>query len=468
MPMLNSLLKHSLLQKSFAKLVLFASLFHISVTCSVYITGYLACLPNLFHGSGIMIHSDSVAYLKTSIQLKDSLDQNGVAAWLGATSQTHAKLYSLSYVAFGCLFGDNILSFEPLNLFYYLSIIILVFKLGEEIFDRQTGLIAGCAVALWPSFLIHTTQLFRDPAFIAATLCLVLIISRWLTRVYGWREGLLSIAVSLLLSIALSYIRDSMWELTLGIIFTGAVMLLLRQLLERRLFVGNSIAAISLISFVCFIPHDFERKAINIEQVEKAMLKQRSDSQSAENAFDNPTASNDKSDDKQIDNRFNAFAKATALRISAIRRYAAFNYAYAASSIDADVNFLSIGDVIRYLPRAMAIGFFAPFPNSWFAANGSMGLTARLLSGIETVFMWAMEALAIYGLWQTRRQLSAWLLLLIAALGVTVLSIVVANLGALYRMRYVFWMLIIILGARGLSTLFLPKNRRLNAETSSA
>jgi putative peptidoglycan lipid II flippase len=467
MSMLKSLLKRSLLHYSLTKLILLASVFHVAVTITVLFAGHLAILPNLFKANGILVRSDSNGYLTNCIYLKDSLYQGGIAAWLSANFQMHNKLYALSYLAFGWLLGDNILSFEPLNLFYYAAIIFLLFKLGEEIFDRQTGLLAGCAVALWPSFLIHTTQLFRDPAFIAAMLLLVLIISRWLTRTYAWKKGLLSIITSIFASLALSLIRDSLWELTLGIIFTGAAMLLLRQILERRVLMMNTIAAVSLIVFVCLIPHDFDRKAIDIGLAEKEMLRQQMNSQSNESSLKNSEQAGNESRDVKADDH-SGFGKATALRLSAIRHYTALGYLYRGSNIDEDVKFFSLGDVIRYIPRAITIGFFAPFPNTWFVANGSMGFAAKWLSGIETFLMWAVEALAIYGLWQSRKQLSAWLLLLIAALGVTALSIVVVNLGALYRMRYVFWMLIIILGARGLSALFFSKDIGLNAEIGDA
>ena len=85
----------------------------------------------------------------------------------------------------------------------------------------------------------------------------------------------------------------------------------------------------------------------------------------------------------------------------------------------------------------------------WLTAGERVGAYGRLLSGIETFVMYVVEMLAVVGLWQSRRRLAPWLLLLIALACVTALGLVVINVAALYRMRYVFWMLLILLGAYG-------------------
>jgi hypothetical protein len=49
--------------------------------------------------------------------------------------------------------------------------------------------------------------------------------------------------------------------------------------------------------------------------------------------------------------------------------------------------------------------------------------------------------------WRERRNLKVWLLFLVAAVGMVALGLVVVNAGALFRIRYVFWMLLIVLAA---------------------
>ena len=41
-----------------------------------------------------------------------------------------------------------------------------------------------------------------------------------------------------------------------------------------------------------------------------------------------------------------------------------------------------------------------------------------------------------------------WLLFLVATIGMLALGLVVVNAGALYRIRYVFWMMLIVIAAQ--------------------
>src|SRR5205085_12346137 len=72
--------------------------------------------------------------------------------------------------------------------------------------------------------------------------------------------------------------------------------------------------------------------------------------------------------------------------------------------------FRSLTDLLRYLPRAAVVGFFAPFPSMWFASGRQVGSAGRLLGGLESLAMYVVEGLALLGLWRGRRQLSVWFL----------------------------------------------------------
>nr|MBA2734550.1 hypothetical protein [Acidobacteriota bacterium] len=121
--------------------------------------------------------------------------------------------------------------------------------------------------------------------------------------------------------------------------------------------------------------------------------------------------------------------------------------------------FTSKADIVRYLPRAAVIGLFSPFPNMWFVEGVQVGLKGRIFCGLETGVMYLLEILAVLGVWFRRQQLTTWLLLLIISAGVTALGLVVGNIAALYRMRYVFWILMIILGMEGARQLFFIRRK---------
>jgi hypothetical protein len=105
----------------------------------------------------------------------------------------------------------------------------------------------------------------------------------------------------------------------------------------------------------------------------------------------------------------------------------------------------------------MLIGFFSPFPDMWFVRGEQVGLVGRLVSGAETLIMYAIIALAFVSLVLNWHRLAVWLILLIATLGCTALGYVVVNISALYRMRYSFWILFIVLAASAIQSLWQSK-----------
>jgi len=117
------------------------------------------------------------------------------------------------------------------------------------------------------------------------------------------------------------------------------------------------------------------------------------------------------------------------------------------SIVDASVTFSGPRDIVRYLPRALEIGYLAPFPSMWFGAGYNVGLMGRLLSGLEMALTYIVEVLACIFMWRRRRDLDAWLLLLATTTGVLALAMIVVNLGTLYRMRYPFWILMVVMAA---------------------
>jgi hypothetical protein len=72
-----------------------------------------------------------------------------------------------------------------------------------------------------------------------------------------------------------------------------------------------------------------------------------------------------------------------------------------------------------------------------------------ILSGAETALIYLCQVLALVAVFSGRQRLAAVLLLFFSTFGLTMLGLVVTNVGTLYRLRYVFWILLIVLGAKG-------------------
>ena len=136
----------------------------------------------------------------------------------------------------------------------------------------------------------------------------------------------------------------------------------------------------------------------------------------------------------------------------------------AGSDIDHGIKFNSQADIVRHVPRAIVVGFFAPFPNMWLSAGKQVGASGRLLSGFETLLSYMIECLALFGLWRQRKKVAAWFLFLVITIGAVALGLVVANVGALYRLRYPFSILLVIFGAGGAD--YLLRRRALSTKTN--
>jgi hypothetical protein len=421
---------------SAAGLLIIAAVLHVAMTATVFMLGRNALLPATFdaNGTAVSFAEDGVGYREDAATLAQVLRGGEFLVWFNSPYPFHVKLYSLCFVVFGSSLGLNIVGAEPVNLFCYLGILILVYKIGEESFGSYSGLVAAATVALWPSLLLHTTQLLKDPIFILGMLALSFVMMRLPTDSYSWCKGLLIGAVGASLVALLWKTRSDLGPVLVATVILGAVTLTIRQIQLKRILVSN-LAAMGLLL------------ALTAGTI--LWLPVYRDS-------DNPR--HDKGAETQEALAIDSAAAPSVVRwwqvgrqVGIVRQRFVTKYPDASSNLDSSVKLTNTADLIRYLPRAAAIGLFAPFPKMWFESGNSVGSTGRIFGGLEMLLMYAVEALAVVGLWKGRRQLSVWLLFSITVMGTIALGLVVVNVGTLYRLRYVFLILLIILASGGIN-----------------
>jgi hypothetical protein len=398
------------------KFLILAGAIHVALTTAIFLIGHFRVLPTRVdeNGIGITFAIDGKTYRQVAIDLVDQWKTNGFTAWLNTKAPLHSRLHSISFMICGWLLGYNILGTEPLNLFYFLGILSCVYFLGRELFDAQTALVAAAIVGVWPTFLLHSTQLIRDPLSILCLLALMLVLTMLLGREFAWREaGLLGAGGALLVTL-FWLARGNMWNVVIVAVAIALIMLAGRMIRAKKFVKGNAFAMLLIIAALIVVPSRLE--STTLPGVRPPV-----------------TTLTIPSTIKQMSGRRAGFR----------------SYTSQATNIDEDVQFNSAGDVVRYLPRAFVIGFFAPFPNMWIEV-GSFGRASRLASGVETLAMYFLYVAAGLCVWRERRNLKMWLVLLVAAIGMVALGLVVVNAGALFRIRYVFWMMLIVLAARGM------------------
>ena len=305
------------------------------------------------------------------------------------------------------------------------GILALIFWLGSTAFSRRAGLIAAVVVGLWPSFLVHTTQLIRDPLSILLFLALLFAMMLLLLRPLSWQRALwISIASSIVVA-TFWLTRGNMWNVILIALGITAALLVIRMLRERRLLLANALLLVVLSFTALVVPSLLPSVRFSgTRVVEPAIAIGFNSTQSG-----------------------GWWSK---LVNEVRRRRSAFSiYKAQQSNIDSDVRLNTTADIISYLPRAIVVGCFAPFPQMWFE-DGTSGRAGRMVAGAETLFMYLFYVPTILCVWSNRRNYSVWLLFLIAFIGMMSLGLVVVNVGAMFRFRYVFWMLVIVLGVDGL------------------
>jgi 4-amino-4-deoxy-L-arabinose transferase-like glycosyltransferase len=397
---------------------------------TIFLVGHFRLFPNTFDQNGIAITFaiDGTTYQRIAGDLAEEWRSNGFRAWLNSKAPLHSRLHSISFLIFGKLLGPNILAAEPVNLFYYLAILICIYAIGREVFDARTGFIAAAIVALWPSFLVYSTQLVRDPLSIACLLGLMLVLVLLLSRTFSWLRGIAAGFAGSGLATLFWVSRGNMWNVVLVAIAIALVLFVLRMIREKRFLTGNAIVILLIITTALLVPPRLESTTLPGVRPPLTPL-----------AI--PTAAQPAARDG---------VWATAIKQISTRRAGFRFYHVHASDIDPEVHFSSTGEIVRFIPRALVIGFFAPFPRMWVEA-GSFGHATRILSGLETLAMYFLYVAAAWCLWRERRNPKMWLLFLVATIGMLALGLVVVNAGALFRLRYACWILMIVIAANHLT-----------------
>ncbi|HJZ82352.1 MAG TPA: hypothetical protein VKD91_18465 [Pyrinomonadaceae bacterium] len=405
-----------------------AAIFHIILILSLFGVGRLGWAGEKIDRDGIgEFARDSRPYKIAVAQLADLLKQGQVQSWIHSPEQFHLKVYSLSVLPLGFLFGNNILAVELLNLLYYLTILALVFGLGKLVAGERAAWLAAFIVAFWPSLLLHTTQFLRDPLVLTAFLALFTILTLLLKENLTWRYAAgAAIAGAVSMSVVW-HSRREIWPVITAVVLLSALLLLIKIACLRKLFTFNLVVMAALIVLTFMM----SRPATGVV------------GQPQSNA---PKVSS-------------FWRRVANVRIGFISE----GMNVSGSMIDADVTFNSGTDVIKYVPRALEISYLAPFPLMWFKTGYNVGRLGRLISGLEMTLTYLFEALACFFVWRTKKHFSSWLLVLTTMIGMLALGLVVANVGTLYRMRYPFWVLLVIMGAGALVNLRTAKTSTASA-----
>jgi len=395
-----------------------AAIFHLIIAVGVFAIGRSGAMPQQFDRDGIGdFASDGHIHKPLMDWLVDLLKHGRIGLWARSGEAVHVKLFSIAAVVTEPLLGSNILTIEPVNLLTYLGILMLTFTLAKTIAGLRAAWVATLIVALWPSLLLQSTQFLRDPLLLVAVLTLMTLLVRTLKAELNWRRATVSVVVGAAAIYLAWQVRPEMWLVIAAIIFVSPLLLLLKFVVTRKVL-GINLLTLALLTVL----------SIAMPRPSNGIVGQPlSTAAGAGTATPAP--------------------RPIWQRVAAARKKFVLFNGGAGSIIDETILFNSASDIIRYVPRALEIGYFAPFPTLWLTEGGKVGSLGRIASGFEMIFTYLFEALACFFLWRTRKRFSSWLLVLATVFGMLAVGLVVTNVGTLYRVRYPFWILIVIMAA---------------------
>lgn len=152
---------------------------------------------------------------------------------------------------------------------------------------------------------------------------------------------------------------------------------------------------------------------------------------------------------------FFAIIKEKVSRLAEIRKGYLAYHATAASAVDVSVNFDNMEEMVVYLPRALQIGLFAPFPKDWIG-EGSLAVNTfmRRLVAVEMVLWYGACLFWVLALMRGPNLMVGWLLAAYALFSLLIFVYAIPNMGTLYRMRFGFWIMLFAIGTAMAATLF--------------
>ncbi len=387
----------------------------------------------MHHGQGL-IEGDSAYFHSVAVDLAGRIQMHGWSEWslypaTGATG--NVALLAILYV----LFGVDPSLMVPINAALHALTGTLFYLLGRMIWPGRVGtlagVLAGTLFVVFPSALNWYGQIHKDGFAIAG---IALILTGWVAAETGQpRNWRMPVVLGLTLSgIALIvFVRPYNLSLVLaGVTLMLATKLALlwqnRKSVEYRYGLFLQLALVAAVGLALYLAPraaaDEQNYAEWNQKSGEAHWQWQASSWFPE----------------KLDRYVEVLARTRAGLVENNLRI------QAGSLYDAAVLPASTLQVMAYVPRALQISLFAPFPSLWLEKLSA----TRLLSVAETVVWYLIAPGVLLALWLGRSRAMFALLAFSLAL-MTVYGITLANIGTLYRIRYLYLLLLMLVGLAG-------------------
>jgi hypothetical protein len=430
----------------------------------------LVLLPHVFPawhaGNGLLVGTDSETFNRLAVRQAQAIITEGWQVWsLVPGGQPVAGIASIFYV----LISPHPWVLLPLNAFLHILAAWVLFKiLGFFLEKRSHALLATLPFLLFPSALTWVAQMHNDNYAVTGS---VLILYGWVcfARQESWRSpkrilgGILAIlGGGGLIWMVRNYLVD-MFTAIGGLLLVFLILLFLVRRGQSRWTWKKTISAITVVCITFFLVAGLRNIKLGAEGVvNDTVLTQTIPGEEIVSAGDQPTDLGTDTETRKPNHKSWEYAKwlpswldlqmeqLSIKRAKAIRSWTNPSKGVKGSNIDINVTFHSALDIAVYLPRAVEIGFLAPFPTDWFDRGSKAPNTMmRRVSGLEMFFVYLCWPGFFYALWIWRKRPELWIMFSICAGMLIIYTLGTPNIGSLYRFRYPYIMPMVGMGVAG-------------------
>lgn len=389
-------------------------------------------LPALHAGSGLL-DGDSIYFHNVAVELAARIRDLGWSAWAvfpapGATG--NVAILAALYV----LFGNDPSLIIPINAALHALGGVLLYLIGRQLLateaGRLGGVMAGTLFVVFPSALNWYGQVHKDGYAIAGVL---LIAWAWI-RLAGARAGPRDFAMTIAATLAaiglIALVRPYNLIPLSGVLAFVLALLVVARFAGRKTGLGALAACAASLAMI----------AASAEFARKSGVEERY-------SLDPGQAVVDVGQWKWTETRWlpraldGLLESAAFTRVRFIRSGASVGAGSMIDTHEAPANFAGI---VAYLPRALQVGLFAPFPDRWMERRSP----AHAVAMLETL-LWYLLAPGVVLCLLYAPATRALAVIGIAFLFLAIYGLTSPNVGTLYRIRSPYLFLLVTMGCLG-------------------
>jgi putative peptidoglycan lipid II flippase len=408
---------------------------YVTVLSLLFQKFMLPLLPSLHAGFGLL-KNDAYFYHQSAQLLAADIHEHGWSTWSLWSAQTNTSGNVAILAALYAIFFPDPALIIPVNAFFHATSAVVLLFIARELWSERVANVAGLIAAMlfifFPSSLSWYSQPLKDSYVIAGVLLIF----------YSW------IIVFRHMSVKRGLLVPLVW-MAAGIVLVAFVKpYYLKLLLAASVLTACSVAVVfvwskhqqrfRILSFYLLVSVSIVAVIVAVKPNQSAYTSGESYAESGASA----EAGWSWKDSSWLPGLLDKNLKAAAeTRLGMIQ----FNQKVGAGSlIDENSKPQSAAESVGYFPRALQIGLFAPFPDSWLKSPS----VTRIVVATETLIWYLMAPGLLFAIYYWR---SPTLVVVTVFVGffLTVFSFVTPNIGTLYRHRYVFEFLLILIGLAG-------------------